>query len=247
MKQLVCYLTAALPCASFTEDLVLAMSDNGVDCVELGIPFSDPVADGEVIAKANAQVLRKGFALGDVAAIARNVHARMRLFVMSYANPLYHNDLDSVFAAFAQSGISGLIIPDVPLEESAPYKQAAARHQMSLVPLVAPTTPPARVQMLTESVDSSAFVYLVAYAGITGAAKNEDLQPLIASIRTHCAAPIFVGFGVNAHNARQKADGVDGVIVGSAIVQILLQDIGDSEKIRNICALCKTIKEAINS
>ena len=131
MKQLVCYLTAALPCASFTEDLVLAMSNNGVDCVELGIPFSDPVADGEVIAKANAQVLRKGFALGDVAAIARNVHARMRLFVMSYANPLYHNDLDSVFAAFAQSGISGLIIPDVPLEESAPYKQAAARHQMS--------------------------------------------------------------------------------------------------------------------
>lgn len=247
MKQLVCYLTAALPCATFTQDLVLAMSENDVDCVELGIPFSDPVADGEVIAKANALVLRQGFALGDVATIAQNVRTRMRLFVMSYANPLYHNDLDSVFATFAQSGICGLIIPDVPFEESAPYKQAAARHQLSLVPLIAPTTPPARVQMLTESLDCGAFVYLVAYAGITGAAKNEDLRALIASIRANCAAPIFVGFGVNAHNARQKADGVDGVIVGSAIVQILLQDISGSEKIRNICALCRTIKETINS
>lgn len=247
MKQLVCYLTAALPCAAFTEDLVLAMSENDVDCVELGIPFSDPVADGEVIAKANAHVLRKGFALGDVATIARNVHTRMRLFVMSYANPLYHNDLDSVLATFAQSGIRGLIIPDVPFEESAPYKQAAARHQLSLVPLIAPTTSPARVQMLTESLDSGAFIYLVAYAGITGVAKNEDLRALIASIRAHSQAPIFVGFGVNAHNARQKAEGVDGVIVGSAIVQILLQDISDSEKIRNVCALCRVIKESINS
>lgn len=247
MKQLVCYLTAALPCASFTEDLILAMSENDVDCVELGIPFSDPIADGEVIAKANARVLRQGFALGDVATIARNVQTRMRLFVMSYANPLYHNDLDSVFATFAQSGICGLIIPDVPFEESAPYKQAATRHHLSLVPLIAPTTSPARVQMLTESVDSGAFIYLVAYAGITGAAKNEDLQPLIASIRAHCAAPIFVGFGVNAHNARQKAEGADGVIVGSAIVQILLQDISDSDKIRNVCALCRAIKETMNS
>lgn len=247
MKQLVCYLTAALPCASFTEELALAMSENGVDALELGIPFSDPVADGEVIAKANAQVLQQGFAFGDVAKIAHNVHTHMRLFVMSYANPLYHNDLDSVFSSFAQSGISGVIIPDVPFEESAPFREESMRHGLSLVPLVAPTTQPARVKMLTESVDSNAFIYLVAYAGITGAAKNEDLQPLIASIRESSPAPIFVGFGVNAHNAQQKAEGADGVIVGSAIVQILLQDSSGSEKIRNVCALCKAIKETINS
>lgn len=247
MKQLVCYLTAALPCASFTEELALAMSENGVDALELGIPFSDPVADGEVIAKANIQVLQQGFAFGDVAKIAHNVHTHMRLFVMSYANPLYHNDLDSVFSSFAQSGISGVIIPDVPFEESTPYKQAATRHHLSFVPLVAPTTQPERVKRLVESVDCRAFIYLVAYTGITGAAKNEDLQPLIASIRKSSSAPVFVGFGVNAHNARQKAEGADGVIVGSAIVQILLQDSSGSEKIRNICALCKSIKDAINS
>ena len=247
MKQLVCYLTAALPCVSFTEELVLAMSENGVDLLELGIPFSDPVADGDVIAKANAQVLRQGFAFRDIAKIAQNVHTHMRLFVMSYANPLYHNNLDSVFSSFAQSGISGVIIPDVPFEESAPYKQAASRHHLSFVPFVAPTTQLVRVRKLVESVDCNTFIYLVAYAGITGAAKNENLRPLIASIRASSVAPVFVGFGVNEHNARQKAEGVDGVIVGSAIVQILLKDLSHTEKIRNICVLCKSLKDAINS
>lgn len=246
MKQLVCYLTAAFPSLSFSADLIAAMSESGVDIIELGIPFSDPVADGEVIAKANAKALHSGFVFDNIAQLAEKISPIVRVFVMSYANPLYHNNLDSVFANFAKSGISGVIIPDVPFEESAPYQQIAAKHHLSLVPFVAPTTPKQRVQTLVATADASAFIYLVAYAGITGAAKNEDLHPLIAEVRKHTTAPLFVGFGVNAQNAHQKAKDVDGVIVGSAIVSILLEEGSYAEKIRKICAICKTIKEAIN-
>lgn len=246
MKQLVCYVTAALPEESFTEELIIAMSESGVDIIELGIPFSDPVADGNIIAQANLQAL-KDFNFESIAKIAKTIHPFIPTFVMSYANPLYFHKIQNVCASFAKNGVCGLIIPDVPFEESAFYQKYAHNNGLCLVPFIAPTTPKERMKLLLANVASKAFVYVVAYAGITGAHKEQDLTALLENAREYTKTPLFVGFGVDVHNAAKKAQGADGVIVGSAIVKILISDLPRKDKIARICDLCTIIKDKINS
>lgn len=244
MKKLLGYITGAFPSVSFSQDLILAMAENGADKIELGIPFSDPVADGEVIARANLESLKQGFAFRDILEIAQKTSHAVDVLVMGYANPFYRIGLDRSFACLHESGIKGVIIPDVPCEESLPYKTLAKKHHLSFVSFVAPTTPLGRIPLLVQ--DSEDFIYLVAYAGITGDSKNENLDLIIDHIRKHSQTPLYLGFGIDQTNAWQKSRHVDGVIVGSAFVRILLQDLTYQEKIARISSLTREIKEAIN-
>lgn len=246
MKKLVAYITAGLPSSSFTVDLALHLSEAGVDLLELGVPFSDPVADGPIIEQANLHVLKRGFKMHELFDITQKITPKIDTLWMGYFNSFYRNG----FEAFAQKakdfGVSGFIIPDLPFEESSAYAQAMASKNLSMISFVAPTDSKSRIEQV--AVASEKFVYLVAYAGITGSGVSEDLGSTIESIRSVTKTPIYIGFGVDEHTARDKARGVDGVIVGSAFIKILLDDsMSESEKIKKISALATLIKEQINS
>lgn len=244
-KQLVGYITTGYPDKDFTIDLALSLGENGVDSLELGVPFSDPVADGPVIEAANYIALENGFRFKDVLDVSRAVAPRVDTLWMGYFNPFYQYGMEAVLREANDLGVSGLIIPDLPHEEAEPYAADFKRHRVSNISFVAPTDSDARIRTVAGSAEK--FIYLVAYAGITGAGKSEELSGVVASIRRHSDTPVYVGFGVNEQTAREKARGVDGVIVGSAFINILLrEDLSFSEKINHCCTAAKTIKDQIN-
>ncbi len=245
MKHLVAYITTGFPSLDFTVDAALALAEAGVDTLELGMPFSDPVADGPVIEAANLKALQNGFKLEHLFEASAKIAPHIDTLWMGYFNPFYHKGMDNFIAEAKKAGVNGFIIPDLPLEEARPYKPAVEAAGLSLIDFIAPTDSKARIEEIVT--DAKKFIYLVAYAGITGAGKSEDLQPIITDIKSFTETPVYVGFGVDQNTAKDKAEGVDGVIVGSAFVKVLLDEsISDSQKITKIAAIAKEIKEKIN-
>jgi len=246
MKKLVGFITASLPENNFTVDLALSMKESGVDTLELGIPFSDPVADGPVIEKASLLALQKGFKLKDLFEVTSQIAPNMDTLWMGYMNPFFHYGLEKFLAKGKEYGIQGSIIPDLPYEESEPYKELFKQYNQTIIDFVAPTDSCERIQSITQN--SQKFIYMVAYAGITGSGASEDLSEVISNIRETTSTPIYLGFGVDEKTAKDKAIGVDGVIVGSAFVKHLIDDsLSNSEKMKKITQIAKNIKESINS
>jgi len=246
MKKLVGFITASYPSNNFTVDLALSMKEAGVDTLELGIPFSDPVADGPVIEKASLKALQNGFKLDDLFEISSQIAPQMNTLWMGYMNPYYKYGVENFLKKGQEYGMKGSIIPDLPYEEAIVYKDIFKKYDQSIIDFVAPTTPNDRIEMLTKN--SSEFIYLVAYAGITGANKSEDLSSIITKIKEVTSTPVYIGFGVNTKTAKEKVQGVDGVIVGSSFVEKLIDDsLSNNEKITQITQIAREIKEKINS
>ena len=245
MKELVAYITSGLPDNNFTIDLALSMAENGVDMLELGVPFSDPVADGPVIEKANFLALESGVTFNNVKAITKAISKDIDTLWMGYFNSFYHQGMEKLLAQAEDLGLKGMIIPDLPFEEANAYTSLFKKHEQANISFVAPTDSDARIADIVK--DAQKFIYLVAYAGITGSGQKEDLGAIVESIKKHSQTPVYVGFGVNEKTAKEKAQGVDGVIVGSAFVDILLKEsLGSTQKIKDISALAREIKEKIN-
>ncbi|OHD79437.1 MAG: tryptophan synthase subunit alpha [Sulfuricurvum sp. GWF2_44_89] len=245
MKQLVAYITAGYPDKNFTVDLALALGENGVDTLELGVPFSDPVADGPVIEAANQRALEAGFRFADILDISEAIAPKIDTLWMGYFNPFYQYGMEKLLERAQTLGVNGLIIPDVPYEEAKNYHNLFESRGLANITFVAPTDGEERIQLITA--EARKFIYLVAYAGITGSGKAEDLAPTLAMIKRHTQTPVYVGFGVNEKTAKEKVQGADGVIVGSAIVNLLLDDtLSNTQKIAQCCALTRTIKSLIN-
>ncbi len=246
MKNLVAYITTGFPDLEFTVDAALALNEAGVDTLELGMPFSDPVADGPVIEAANLKALQKGFKLEHLFEASAKIAPHIDTLWMGYFNPFYHKGMDNFIAKANEVGVNGFIIPDLPLEEAALYKPSIEKAGLSLIDFIAPTDSEARIKEIVT--DAKKFIYLVAYAGITGSGKSEDLQPIITDIKKYSKTPVYVGFGVDENSAQEKAKGVDGVIVGSAFVKVLLDEsLNGTQKITKISAIAKEIKEKINT
>ena len=246
MKQLVAYITTGFPSLEFTVDAALALADAGVDTLELGMPFSDPVADGPVIEAANLKALQNGFRLEHLFEASEKIAPHIDTLWMGYFNPFYHKGMDHFISKARESGVNGFIIPDLPFEEASPYKPLIEEAGLSLIDFIAPTDSKARIEEIVT--DAKKFIYLVAYAGITGAGKSEDLQEIVANIKSFTQTPVYVGFGVDQNTAKEKAKGVDGVIVGSAFVKVLLDEsLNDTQKLTKIAQIAKEIKEKINS
>ena len=246
MKKLVAYLTTGLPSVEFTIDASLALGEAGVDTLELGIPFSDPVADGPVIELANLKALESGFKLNQLFEASSRITPHLDTLWMGYFNPFYHKGIENFIHEAKRTGVNGFIIPDLPFEEAKPYKAMMEKKGLSLIDFIAPTDSLARIEQIVSNAQK--FIYLVAYAGITGAGASEDLQPIITNIKAHTQTPVYVGFGVDEHTAKVKAQGVDGVIVGSAFVKVLLDEhLNSTQKIDKISTIAKEIKEKINS
>ncbi len=246
MKNLVAYITTGFPSLDFTVDAALALAEAGVDTLELGMPFSDPVADGPVIEAANLKALQNGFKLEHLFEASAKISPHIDTLWMGYFNPFYHRGMENFIAKAKEVGVNGFIIPDLPLEEARPYKPMVEAAGLSLIDFIAPTDTEARIKEIVT--DAKKFIYLVAYAGITGSGEAEDLQPIIKNIKKYSDTPVYVGFGVDQNTAKEKAQGVDGVIVGSAFVKVLLDEsLSDTQKITKIAAIAKEIKEKINA
>lgn len=246
MKQLVAYITAGFPDKNFSLDLVSALKEAGVDKLELGIPFSDPVADGPIIEVANLHALQNGFKMETLFEISSIVAPQIETYWMGYFNPFYHKGVETFAQKAMEWGVKGFIIPDLPHEEALPYIPLMDQYNLSLISFVAPTDSKERIAKVVK--DAKGFIYLVAYAGITGAHASEDLTKTIQMIKEQSNTPLFVGFGVNEKTAKERARGVDGVIVGSAFVEVLLNEsLSATEKIATIAQKAKIIKEKINA
>lgn len=202
-----------------------ALRDGGATALELGFPFSDPIADGPVLEGAHARALRHGTRWTDLRAAVREASRSLPVAVMTYANPVWHRGLDRALGELAAAGASGLIVPDLALEESGPFRRAARVAGLDLVLLAAPGVPDARLRSIARA--SRGFLYLVSRygtTGTTGSGPAPDLARLVGLARRAAPAlPVLLGFGVRdrATAARALATGVDGVIVGSAVEQHL--------------------------
>jgi tryptophan synthase alpha chain len=216
------YLPAGHPSTQDDHAYFDAAIRGGADFVELGIPFSDPAADGPVIEAATARALRSGTTVAHALHLAsrlRNEHADVPILAMTYANVAYRMGWDAFASALAHHGLDGCILPDVPLEESGPVRAALATRRLAWVPLVTPTTPAERMKRIAAS--ATGFLYVVANVGITG---QDDPGPLVEKTVARArgaGVPLAVGFGIRtARDVRRVLDaGADAAIVGSALVQ----------------------------
>ncbi len=245
MKKLVAYITSAYPEKSFSIDLALALGDSGVDTLELGVPFSDPVADGPLIERANHKALELGFKFKHLLEISEIVAPKVDTLWMGYFNSFYQQDMDKLLPLASKLGVNGLIIPDLPHEEALAYSDLFKANSMSNISFVAPTDSEDRIKEVVNNAQK--FIYMVAYTGITGSGQAEDLQPFLSSIKKYSSTPVYVGFGVNTKTAKAKVEGADGVIVGSAFIDILLkEELTYQQKITQCCELAQIIKSEIN-
>jgi len=245
LKKLVSFITSSIPDKNFTTDLILSLKESGSDAIELGIPFSDPVADGPVIEKADQIALANGFKVDDIFDISKKVAGEIDTYLMGYFNSFYKRGFEKVTNQSKEIGLKGFIIPDLPFEEAREYN-SLVDDSFALVNFIAPTHPKERIDLISK--DAKGFIYLVAYAGITGSGQSEDLSKIISNVKERTKTPLYIGFGVNEKTAKEKAKGVDGVIVGSAFVNILIDEsLTNSQKIDKISNLSRVIKDKINS
>jgi tryptophan synthase alpha chain len=215
------YLMGGFPDPETSRRIGIAYAEGGADLVELGVPFSDPLADGPVIHAAATSALRAGVTVHDVLEIGRSIAERVPVVVMCYANPIYARGLERFADTLLSAGVSGLIVPDLPLEESAGALRVCDERGLALVPLVAPTTPDERLAEI--GARARGFLYTVSLTGTTG--ERAGLDGALAGLLERAAAstevPVAVGFGIgNGRQAAAAADaGADGVIVGSRLVR----------------------------
>lgn len=219
---LVSYLMAGDPDLDSSFQALCALRDNGADIIELGAPFTDPMADGASIQRAGQRSLQAGTTLGDVLALAarfRQSDQETPLILMGYANPVHMMGYEAFATAAAEAGIDGTIIVDLPPEEDAPLREAYAAHDLSVIRLATPTTHESRMKTVAEG--ASGFLYFVAVTGVTGAgsADPQAIKPQVDMARRVSGLPICVGFGVRTgEQAAAMAEIADGVVVGSAFV-----------------------------
>jgi tryptophan synthase alpha chain len=215
------YVMAGDPDAMTTEVILRALSVAGADIIELGVPYSDPLADGPTIASAGMRALANGMRLSDVLELAQRRRGhRAPLLLFTYFNPVYQFGIERFAREAADAGIAGAIVPDCALEESAELRGALNAHGLEMPLLVAPTTTPQRARRIADA--ATGFVYVVSRLGVTGAAKTPTFKPLraqLSMLRELTDKPLAVGFGLRRpEDLREIAQLADGVVVGSALI-----------------------------
>ncbi len=226
---LIPYLPLGYPTIEISKRLINQVTAAGADIIELGFPFSDPVADGPVIQKATQLALKNGMTLSKALEIAKQSRQEGNsapFIFMGYYNPILNYGLEEFACAARDAGIDGLIVPDLPPEESEPLRAACLKQEINLIFLAAPTSSLERLKIIANLTEG--FLYLVSVLGVTGARDtiSSDLHSLVDRARSVTTKPICVGFGIaNSETARQVAAMADGVIVGSALVS----QIGDPQ------------------
>ena len=226
---LVAYVTCGDPDLNTTREIVLATIDAGASVVELGVPFSDPLADGPVIQRASQRALSNGTTLRQVMGLASDIrkHSQAGLIIFSYLNPVLRMGLAEFSVAALDTGIDGALITDLPVEEAGDYLREMRKRGLATVFLAAPTSTDERLKRIARA--SSGFVYAISRTGVTGARKQlpEDAQRLVQRLRKYTELPIAVGFGIStAEQLRSVGEFADAAVIGSAIVEIVERNPG---------------------
>ncbi|MEM1105195.1 MAG: tryptophan synthase subunit alpha [Pseudomonadota bacterium] len=249
---LVAYLMAGDPDLETSFAAMLALRDNGADIIELGAPFTDPMADGPSIQRAGQRSLKAGTTLADVLGLAarlRQTDTETPLILMGYANPVHAMGYSAFARAAGAAGIDGVIMVDLPPEEDGPLRGALGDEGVSVIRLATPTSTPARLQAVSQG--ASGFVYFVSVTGVTGAGAADPaaIAPQVAAVRKASGLPVCVGFGVRTGaQAAEMAQVADGVVVGSAFVDHAAKALETgqySDAPKGMGALAKQLSEAL--
>jgi len=222
---LVIYLTAGDPDLATTRDIALAAIDNGADVIELGVPFSDPLADGPVIQRASERAVARGVRLSDVLGVARELRAarpNCGIVIFSYLNPVVRMGMKAFCAAAKEAGADGVLLTDMIVEEADEYLAEMKANDLAPVFLAAPTSPDARLKAIAAA--TKGFVYAISRVGITGTrdAVASDAPDLVARLKKFTQLPIAVGFGIsNAEHVRAVGEFADAAVIGSALVALI--------------------------
>lgn len=229
---LIAYVTAGDPSPDRTPAIVAALERGGVDLIELGVPFSDPIADGPVIQAGSERALKAGTTLAKVLAIARRIReaSQVPLLLFTYLNPAMRYGFERLGRDAKGAGIDGCLLTDLSVEEAEPYVNAMRAAGLDTVFLAAPTSTPERLNLVAKF--ATGFVYLVSRTGVTGVrtALSDSLEPLVKAARAVTSLPLAAGFGISTpEQARAVAKMADGVVVGSAFVRLIEQNAADSE------------------
>jgi tryptophan synthase alpha chain len=242
---LIPFITAGDPDLATTAQALIALDRAGADIIELGVPYSDPLADGPVIQAAATRALQAGVKLADVLAVVANVSPEIKapIILFTYYNPILNLGIPEFLRRIVAAGVKGLVVPDLPLEESTTLLEPASLMGIEVIMLVAPTSPPDRMKAIAAS--AQGFVYLVSVTGVTGMREGmgSNVAGILNQLRGLTDKPIAVGFGISdSVQAKQiKELGADGVIVGSAMVKKLA-----AEGVESIEQFCRDLKTAIS-
>jgi tryptophan synthase alpha chain len=248
-KGLITYVTAGDPDLITTGKLVLTLECAGADIVELGVPFSDPMADGPVIQRASQRSLAAGTSLTKILDLVGDLRQRtsIPLVLMTYYNPVLNYGLPAFADRAAESGVDGLIVPDLPVEESAALRQEMNRHNLALIPLVAPTSTEER--LTANGSVGRGFVYCVSLNGVTGARNGlpPHIEEFMQRVRSCCHQPLAIGFGISQPwQAHQLSILGDAVIVGSAIVSVVEHYADDRQlMLEEVSSLVKQLRSGL--
>jgi tryptophan synthase alpha chain len=226
-KALLAYLTVGYPDLETTHRAAVALAKNGVDIIELGIPFSDPLADGTTIQKASYRALQQGVTLQVCFDMARQLRREINvpLVFMTYYNPVFSFGLEPFCQKCNETGIDGLIIPDLPPEEGGELEAITQKHQLDLIYLLAPTSSEERIAAVAKK--SRGFIYLVSLTGVTGARQTlpAELEDFVGRVKRQARQPLCVGFGIASPEQASRVAGIaDGVIIGSRLIQLIEED-----------------------
>ena len=244
-KALIPYVTVGYPSIEATLKVVTILAQSGCDMVELGIPFSDPLADGVTIQKASFRALQNGVTPKLCLEVARQLSSKVNipLVFMSYFNPVFGYGIEEFCGACASSGVSGLIIPDLPPEEGSELEASTQKQGLDLIYLLAPTSTEERIRLVAER--SRGFIYLVSVTGVTGVRDRlpANLEAFVAKVRQVATQPLCVGFGISTpEQARQVARISDGVIVGSRIIQLMEAE----DDLTSVGSFIKGLRQALD-
>ncbi len=246
---LIPFITAGDPDLKTTAQALRILDQSGADLIELGVPYSDPLADGPTIQAAATRALQRGVSLDNVLEMVKNVAPNLKapLILFAYYNPILNRGIESFLKQIAEVGVKGLVVPDLPLEEAESLLKPAAEIGIEVILLVAPTSPKERIEAIAHK--SQGFIYLVSVTGVTGVRTQIEsrVQDILLQMRTVTDKPIGIGFGISGpEQAKQVKDwGADAVIVGSAVVK-RLADCSPAEGLTAIEEFCKSLKSAIS-
>ncbi len=245
---LIPFITAGDPDLETTAKAIEVLAENGADAIELGVPYSDPLADGPTIQAAATRALAKGVKLEDVLNIVRETSNKIDIpiILFTYYNPIYYRGIEAFLQQIKAAGVKGLVVPDLPLEEAEILLEPATAMGIEVTLLVAPTSPESRIKSIASK--SQGFIYLVSVTGVTGmrTEMGTRVKELLLDLRQVTDKPIGVGFGISSpEQAKQVKDwGADAAIVGSALVKRLSQGTPEAG-LKSIGEFCKSLKEAI--
>jgi tryptophan synthase alpha chain len=236
-KAFVAYITAGFPNIRVTEKLIYTLEKNGADFIELGMPFSDPVADGPTIQEASFQALKAGITLEKLLDLVKKVRRKTQvpLIIMSYYNPIFRYGIKNFAVKAAKAGIDGLIIPDLPPEESIDLNETLADNDICQIFLISPVTNTARKRKI--AISSRGFIYYVPLTGVTGVRSilPGGIKRSVAQIRKFSKTPVFVGFGISTPvQVKQVGSISDGVIVGSGIIRLIRANLRSKDMIKKV-------------